>query len=78
MKTTIVMVVATLTGSLKLMAQEMEPRSYAVVPEGLHAMALSYTHSSGNVVTEGASPVQDLDVTNNVFNLGYVQTFSFF
>src|SRR5450432_4597612 len=59
-------------------AQEMEPRSYAVVPNGLHAMALSFTYSSGNVVTEGSSPVQDLDVTNKVFNLGYVQTFTFF
>jgi hypothetical protein len=56
----------------------MEPRSYAVVPTGLHAMALSYTFSSGNVITAGSSPVQNLDVTNNVFNLGYVQTFSFF
>src|SRR5450432_3557952 len=59
-------------------AQEMEARSYAVVPSGLHAMALSFTYSSGNVITEGSSPVQDLNVTNQVFNLGYVQTFSFF
>ena len=57
-------------------AQEMEARSYAVVPTGLHALALSFTYSSGNVVTEGSSPVQDLNVTNKVFNLGYVQTFT--
>jgi Putative MetA-pathway of phenol degradation len=63
--------------SLKSRAQEMEPRSYAVVPMGLHAMALSYTFSSGNVITAGSSPVQNLDVTNNVINLGYVQTFPF-
>jgi hypothetical protein len=62
--------------SSALQAQEMEPRSYAVVPTGLHAMALSYTYSSGNVVTEGSSPIQNLDVTNQVFNLGYVQTFT--
>jgi hypothetical protein len=59
-------------------AQDMEPRSYAVVPVGLHAMAFSYTFSNGNVITEGSSPVQDLKVTNNVMNLGYVQTFSLF
>lgn len=59
-------------------SQEMEPRSYAVVPTGLHAMALSYTYSSGNVVTPGSSPVQNLDVTNSVFNIGYVQTFTLF
>lgn len=62
----------------RLSAQEMEPRSYAVVPKGLHALALSFTYSSGNVITEGSSPVQDLDVNNKVFNIGYVQTFSFF
>jgi hypothetical protein len=66
-----------LSFSSALVAQEMEPRSYAVVPTGLHAMALSFTYSSGNVVTEGSSPVQDLDVSNKVFNLGYVQTFRF-
>jgi hypothetical protein len=77
MKTTIPFVVGVCLCSLKSHAQEMEPRSYAVVPTGLHAMALSFTYSSGNVVTEGSSPVQNLDVMNKVFNLGYVQTFSF-
>jgi hypothetical protein len=61
-----------------IQAQDMEPRSYAVVPTGLHAAAISYTFSSGNVITEGSSPVQDLKVTNNVLNLGYVQTFTIF
>lgn len=55
----------------------MEPRSYAVVPKGLHAMALSFTYSQGNVVIEGNSPLRDLDVTNKIFGLGYVQTFGF-
>jgi hypothetical protein len=78
MKTFSLLVIVMLQSPLKISAQEMEPRSYAVVPSGLHAMALSYTYSSGNVVSPGSSPVQDLSVTNNVFNLGYVQTFSFF
>ena len=64
--------------SSRIRSQEIEPRSYAVVPTGLHAMALSYTYSSVNVITEGSSPLQNLNVTNNVFNLGYVQTFTFF
>jgi hypothetical protein len=59
-------------------AQDLEPRSYAVVPKGLHATAFSYTFSSGNIITEGSSPIQDLKVTNNVMGLGYVQTFSLF
>ena len=32
-------------------AQEMEPRSYSVVPVGLHAAQLSYTFSGGDVVS---------------------------
>jgi|SRR5450432_3288474 len=64
--------------SLSLRAQEMEARSYAVVPKGLHAMALSYTYSSGNVISGLTSPVQDLNVQTSVVNLGYIQTFSFF
>ena len=58
-------------------AQDMEPRSYAVVPKGLHAAALSYTYSQGNVVSDFTSPVQDLYVTTSVINIGYVQTFGF-
>ena len=64
--------------SSRIRSQELEARSYAVVPTGLHAMALSYTFSSGNVITPGSSPIQNLDVTNNVFNLAYVQTFTIF
>jgi hypothetical protein len=73
----IVWTLVLITGS-SVHAQEIEPRSYAVVPVGLHAMALSYTFSKGDVITPGNSPIQNLDVTNNVFNLGYVQTFTFF
>jgi Putative MetA-pathway of phenol degradation len=76
MKTTYFFVVVLLIGFLNIQAQELEPRSYAVVPTGLHAMALSFTYSSGNVITDGSSPLKDLDVTNRILNLGYVQTFA--
>jgi Putative MetA-pathway of phenol degradation len=59
-------------------AQEMEPRSYSVVPKGLHAAAFSYTFSSGDVVSGLNSPVQNLDINASVISLGYVQTFSLF
>jgi hypothetical protein len=65
-----------LSGTLH--AQDLEPRSYAVVPTGLHAAALSFTYSNGNVITQSGAPVQDLKVTNEVFNIGYVQTFTLF
>ena len=61
-----------------LNAQDMEARSYAVVPKGLHAAALSYTFSKGNVIADAASPLQNLDITTSIISLGYVQTFSLF
>jgi hypothetical protein len=57
-------------------AQEMEPRSYSVVPVGLHAAQLSYTFSGGDVVSGLNSPVQNLNINASIISLGYVQTFS--
>jgi hypothetical protein len=71
-----VLVVVMISGHLN--AQDMEARSYAVVPKGLHAAALSYTFSKGNVVGDAASPLTDLDLTTSIISLGYVQTFSIF
>jgi hypothetical protein len=62
----------------RLLAQDLEARSYSVVPKGMHAAALSYTYSKGNVVSDFTSPIQDLDITTSIINLGYVQTFALF
>ena len=59
-------------------AQEMEPRSYSVVPVGLHAAQLSYTFSGGEVVSGLNSPLQNLNINASIIALGYVQTFSLF
>jgi hypothetical protein len=59
-------------------AQEMEPRSYSVVPKGLHAAVLSYTFSGGDVVTGLNSPLQNLNINASLIGLGYAQTFSLF
>jgi hypothetical protein len=59
-------------------AQEMEPRSYSVVPKGLHAAILSYTFSGGDVVSGLNSPIQNLNINASIVGLGYAQTFSFF
>ena len=61
-----------------LFAQDLEARSYSVVPKGMHAAALSYTYSKGNIITDFASPIQNLDVNTSSISLGYVQTFAFF
>lgn len=64
--------------SFSAYAQEMEPRSYSVVPVGLHAAQLSYTFSGGDVVSGLNSPVQNLNINASIISLGYVQTFSIF
>jgi hypothetical protein len=58
--------------------QDLEARSYSVVPKGMHAAAISYTFSKGNVISDFTSPVQNLDITTSIINIGYVQTFAFF
>ena len=64
--------------SARIHAQDLEARSYSVVPKGMHAAALSYTLSKGDVVADLTSPVQDLQVTTSIINLAYVQTFALF
>jgi hypothetical protein len=59
-------------------AQDLEARSYSVVPKGMHAAALAYTFSKGDVISDFTSPVQDLKVTTSIINLAYVNTFALF
>jgi len=64
--------------SFSAFSQDMEPRSYSVVPVGLHAAQMSYTFSGGEVVSGLNSPLQDLNINASIISLGYVQTFSLF
>lgn len=74
----ILAVIPGLLFSAAIRAQDLEARSYSVVPKGMHAAALSYTYTNGNIITDFASPIQDLKVHTSVINLGYVQTFALF
>lgn len=64
--------------SFSVCAQEMEPRSYSVVPVGLHATQISYSFSGGDVVSGLNSPLQNLNINASIISLGYVQTFAVF
>ena len=64
--------------SFSVFSQDLEPRSYSVVPVGLHAAQLSYTFSGGEVVSGLNSPLQNLNINASIIGLGYVQTFSIF
>src|SRR5689334_22943105 len=56
-------------------AQELEPRSYSVIPKGFNMAGLSYTYSHGNVVTDATLPVQDLILTSSTVAGVYVRSF---
>ena len=60
------------------LAQEIEPRAYANIPENLNAAAFAYSLSSGNVLTDPTLPLQDLNVTIHIPTLIYLRTFKIF
>jgi hypothetical protein len=67
-----------ITASLSAQAQELEPRSYRTLPTGFNFAVLSYSFSSGNVVTDATSPVQDLDLDANIAGFGYLRSINIF
>jgi hypothetical protein len=56
-------------------SQEMEPRSYAALPSHLNGIILQAGTQAGNVVTDAALPVQNLNVTTFTGGLAYLHTF---
>lgn len=61
-----------------LQAQELEPRNYAVIPTGMNVGALSYTYSSGSIISQATSPIKDLTLISNSVTAGYVRSFGIF
>ncbi len=73
----ILVVMATL-GSPPAEAQELEPRAYRPLPVGMGFVVLSYAYTSGAVVADVSSPIQDLELEAHVPSLGYLRTFGLF
>ena len=59
-------------------AQEIEPRSYSNIPKGMNALALAYSWSEGNVVSDATLPLKDLELTAHTPAVLYARTFSLF
>ena len=59
-------------------AQELEPRAYRTLPTGLNAAVVAYAFSSGNVVSEPSTPIEDLEAQAHTAILGYVRSFGLF
>jgi len=59
----------------RMQAQELEPRTYAALPSNLSVIAIQAGTLAGNVVTDPALPINNLDVTTYVGGIGFVRTF---
>ena len=56
------------------LAQELEPRAYRTIPIGLNFALLNFGYSSGNVITDVTSPVQDLDLSLRTTSIAYLRS----
>ena len=55
--------------------QELEPRAYSPAPIGTNFALVAYGHSAGEVLTDPAAPVQNIDAQLNLGIAGYGRTF---
>ena len=58
------------------MAQELEPRTFSPLPEGLNYFAVAYAFSSGNVFLDPALPVENVDGDVHIAVLRYLRSLS--
>jgi len=72
------LVVLLVTASLSAQAQELEPRAYRTLPTGFNFLVLSYSYSTGNVVADATSSVQDLSLDANIAGFGYLRSLGIF
>jgi hypothetical protein len=64
--------------SIKNFSQEIEPRIYANVPDGMNTAAFSYIYTYGSVIFDASSPLQDLNINSHAFVGTYLRSFGFF
>ena len=63
-----------LAASVSVQAQELEPRAYRTLPTGFNFAVLSYSYTTGNVVVDANSSLQDLDLKGNIAGFGYLRS----
>ena len=59
-------------------AQDLEPRAYARVPINITILSPGFSYSKGNVVTDPAILLKDLNANVETFSLGLAHTFNLF
>ncbi|MEO8594460.1 MAG: transporter [Candidatus Solibacter sp.] len=66
---------AVLVACLTLHSQDLSPRAYLITPTGSHAVILSSSFNSGNVLVDPSVPIEDAKGSFQVQVLGYYQSF---
>lgn len=72
------MLIASTLAAAPATGQELEPRAYRTLPVGLNYILFTYIYSSGNVVTEPAAPLQDLDLDLSIVTVSYLRSLGLF
>jgi Putative MetA-pathway of phenol degradation len=58
-------------------AQELEPRAYSARPVGTNFVLGNYTRLSGEVSTDPALPITDVQAKIDIYSVGYLRSFAF-
>lgn len=73
------MAVTALAGMCRLAnGQDLEPRAYSPAPVGTNFVAVTYGHSSGDVLPDPTLPIQNASLQFNNANFGYYHAFGLF
>jgi hypothetical protein len=67
--------VTLLLGCTAARAQELEPRAYSPSPVGTNFAVLGYTRLEGDVLTDPALPIKNVQSKIDIYLLGYARTF---
>lgn len=60
---------------LGVLGQDLEPRAYANVPEGINVLAVGYGFITGNVLTDPALPIKDFKLNTQSLGVNYIRSF---
>lgn len=64
--------------SVRIIAQDLEPRAYANLPKNINAIAAVYGYSTGNILSDPAKPIAGAKMNVHTLGMGYVRTLGLF
>ncbi len=59
-----------------LFSQDLEPRRWTVMPEGMNVIGMGYGHTFGDLLFDPVMQIEDAEVKADTFAVSYVRSFS--